>query len=78
MAEFNKELDVKLGSVTVDSEKSRLTVGLFSYQEGAKKIQISRENKVGEDFRFSKLGRMSIEEAQDVAKAITKLTKDVR
>ena len=44
-----------------------ISVSIFSYNKGVKKLQISRENKDAEgEPRFAKLGRLLKEEAQAV------------
>jgi len=53
-------------------EDTRISVGVFSYNGGEKKLQLSRENKAAEDWRFAKLGRMTKEETQEVLPLITK------
>lgn len=65
---FDKNLDKQLFSKTVKFETSRLTVGVFSYNGGTPKMQISRENldpNTGE-YAFAKLGRMLKDEAEAV------------
>lgn len=65
---FDKNLDKELFSETVEFETSKITVGVFSYNEGTKKLQISRESldpNTGE-YKWSKLGRMLKEEAEAV------------
>ncbi|MEA3305231.1 MAG: hypothetical protein U9R52_00280, partial [Candidatus Omnitrophota bacterium] len=48
-------------------EGTRITVGVFAYREGVKKLQLSRENSPQpEEWRFAKLGRMTKEEAEAV------------
>jgi hypothetical protein len=60
---FDKELDKELFSEAVEIANSRVTVSVFSYNEGEPKLQIARENKTSAgEFRFSKLGRMSKDE----------------
>jgi hypothetical protein len=42
-------------------------VRVFSYNQGEKKVQITRENKDNDDnFRFTKLGRLTKEELEGV------------
>ena len=69
---FNKELDKELFSENVELDNTKITVSVMSYNEGAPKIQISRENKIGEEYRFSKLGRMSKKELESVLPLINK------
>jgi hypothetical protein len=47
-------------------ENSRITVGVFSYNEGEKKLQISRENAIQDEWRFAKLGRMTGDEVEAI------------
>ena len=60
---YDSSLDEKAFSKTQESESGRLSVSVHSYNKGAKKLQISRENRgVEGEFRFAKLGRLSKEE----------------
>jgi hypothetical protein len=62
---YDKSLDQELFSEDVEFERTKLKVGVFSYNSGARKLQISRENKNRDDeWRFAKLGRMAREEAE--------------
>ena len=64
---YDSSLDQQLFSKAWESEDTRLVVSVYSYNQGAKKLQISRENKGGEgDFRFAKLGRMTKEEIENI------------
>lgn len=64
---FDPELDKNLFSESVDFEKTKITVGVFSYNESSPKLQLSRENKNAEgELNFAKLGRMTKEEAEKV------------
>ena len=71
---FDKNLDKELFSESVEFETTKITVSVFSYNEGTPKIQISRQNKnqTSGEFTFSKLGRMTKEEAQAVLPLIQK------
>ncbi|HLC98597.1 MAG TPA: hypothetical protein VJC00_01170 [Candidatus Nanoarchaeia archaeon] len=74
---FDKNLDKALFSETVQFETTRITVGVFSYNEGTSKMQISRENlnqNTGE-YTFAKLGRMLKEEAEAVIPLMQKALK---
>ena len=60
---YDGSLDEKVFSKTQESESGRLSVSVYSYNKGVKKLQISRENRGAEgDFRFAKLGRLAKEE----------------
>ncbi len=64
---YDPSVDESLFSKSKESELGRLTVSVYSYNKGAKKLQITRENRGPEgDFRFAKLGRMAKEEVESV------------
>ncbi|HQL41091.1 MAG TPA: hypothetical protein PLO93_02230, partial [Candidatus Omnitrophota bacterium] len=63
---YDKSLDMEVFKETKEFEDTRVTVGVFSYNGGEKKLQISRENRTAEEWRFAKLGRMTRQEAQEV------------
>lgn len=70
---YDKTLDVDCFKEVIEFEDTRVTVGVFSYNEGTKKLQLSRENRTADDeWRFAKLGRMLKEEAEAVVPAIQK------
>jgi hypothetical protein len=68
MAGFDKSLDKELFGKEAEFETTKIRVSVMSYNEGRQKIQISRENLNPEDgeWRWSKLGRMTKEEAEKV------------
>ncbi|MCX5712745.1 MAG: hypothetical protein NTY47_06765 [Candidatus Omnitrophica bacterium] len=64
---YDASLDEQLFAKSTETEAGRITVSVYSYNNGAKKIQVTRENKDQEgNFRFTKLGRLNKTEAQDV------------
>ena len=64
---FDKNLDKELFSETVEMETSRIKVGVYSYNDGEKKLQLSRENRNQDgELTFSKLGRMFKDEVEAV------------
>ena len=65
---FDKNLDKELFAETVEFETSKIKVGVYSYNDGEKKLQISRENLNQENaqWKFSKLGRMFKDEVEAV------------
>ena len=70
---FDKSLDKEIFSETINFETSRITVGVFSYNDGEKKIQISRENmNQNAEWSFAKLGRMLKDEAEAVIPVMEK------
>ncbi|MCF7861514.1 hypothetical protein K9M79_04690 [Candidatus Woesearchaeota archaeon] len=71
---FDKSLDKELFSESKEFEVTKLTVSVHSYNEGTPKVQVSRENRNMDsgDFKWSKLGRMTKEEAEAVIPLLTK------
>ena len=64
---YDASLDENLFSKSSESDAGKITVSVFSYNNGVKKLQISRENRTGEgEYRFAKLSRMTKEEAEAV------------
>lgn len=69
---YDKSLDKEIFSKNWEDDGTRVTVSVYSYNNGAKKLQISRENKNAEgELRFAKLGRMTKDEAQAILPYIT-------
>ena len=67
MPGFDKSLDKQLFAESVDFERSKITVAVFSYNEGTPKLQLGRENKnAAGEYSFAKLGRMTKEEVEAV------------
>ncbi|MFH1061710.1 MAG: hypothetical protein V1747_02330 [Candidatus Omnitrophota bacterium] len=57
---YNAELDKNLFSKSWENEVDKITVSVYAYNEGQKKLQISRNSRDKEgEFRFAKLGRMT-------------------
>ena len=70
---FNKDLDKELFSEMISFETTRIKVGVFSYNDGEKKLQISRENMNQDgEWSFAKLGRMFKDEAEKVIPVMEK------
>lgn len=64
---YNSSLDECLFSKSQESESGRMTVSIYSYNKGAKKLQITRENRDAEGgFMFAKLGRMTKNEIEPI------------
>ena len=74
---FDKNLDKQIFAETIQFETSRITVGVFSYNDGTPKMQISRENlnPNNGEYTFAKLGRMLKEEAEKVMPLMEKALK---
>jgi len=67
MAGYDSNLDERLFSKSWETDTERLTVSVYSYNKGTKKLQISRESQgVSGELRFAKLGRMTKEEVTGI------------
>jgi len=75
---YDKSLDVESFKEVKEFEDTRISVGVFSYNGGEKKLQLSRENmgQTGE-WRFAKLGRMAKQEAQEVIPIMMKAAESM-
>jgi len=73
---YDRELDECLFSEGWEGEAKKLTVSVYSYNQGAKKLQITRENRDAQgDFRFAKVGRMTKEELESLLPLFQKALK---
>lgn len=64
---YDSSLDKQIFCKTWETDDVRLSVSVYSYNNGPKKLQISRENKNDEgELRFAKLGRLAKDEAVGV------------
>ena len=64
---YDSSLDKQLFSKSWEGEGTKISVSIYSYNNGVKKLQISRENFTAEgEPRFAKLGRLTKEEAQAI------------
>lgn len=60
---YDSSLDKQLFTKSWEGEGTKISVSVYSYNNGPKKLQISRENLDAEgQVRFSKLGRLTKEE----------------
>jgi hypothetical protein len=77
---FDKNLDQNLFSEAKEFETTRITVGIFSYNGGEKKLQISRENRLQStgEWTFAKLGRMNKDELEAIIPMIEKASKEMQ
>ena len=70
---YDQSLDVELFKEIKEFGETRVSVGVFSYNNGGKKLQITRENKTAEEsWRFTKLGRLNKEEVKEIVPVIMK------
>jgi hypothetical protein len=75
---YDKSLDVEVFKEMKEFEGSRVTVGVFSYNGGEKKLQLGRENQdASGEWRFSKLGRMTKVEVQAVVPVMMKAVESM-
>ena len=73
---FDKNLDKELFSETINFETTRIKVGVYSYNDGEKKLQISRENMSQDgEWNFAKLGRMFKDEVEKTIPVMQKAIK---
>ena len=75
---YDATLDLQLFAKTWEGQGTKITVGVYSYNKGVKKVQMSRE-VVADEGRpgFAKLGRLTKEELTGILpflqEALTKL-----
>ena len=73
---FDRNLDKEIFSETAKFETSRIKVGVYSHNDGEKKMQISRENMNQDgEWSFAKLGRMFKDEAEAILPLMQKALK---
>ena len=64
---YDATLDKQLFTKSWEGEGTKISVSIYSYNNGPKKLQISRENMDAEGQpRFSKLGRLLKEELEAI------------
>ena len=69
---YDATLDAATFKEVLDFTTTRITVGVFSYNGAPKKLQVTRENQIDEKWSFTKLGRLTKEEAQAVVPIMMK------
>ena len=69
---YDKSLDEEIFTETKELGETRIKVSVFSYNNGQKKLQFSRENNIEGEWRFVKLGRLSKEELEGMLPVIQK------
>ena len=75
---YEKTLDIDTFKEIKEFGDTRITIGVFSYNGGEKKLQLSRENRAQDaDWRFSKLGRMNKQEAQEIIPVMIKALENM-
>ncbi len=74
---YDQSLDVEFFKETKEFGDTRITVGVYSYNNGPKKIQLTRENRTQDEWRFAKLGRLSKEEAKEIIPIMMKAVESI-
>ena len=70
---YDKSLDKETFKEAREFQDTRISVGIYSYNGGEKKLQISREDMDGNgEWRFAKLGRMTKPEIKEVVPILMK------
>ena len=75
---YDSSLDQQVFVKEFAGEKGKLSVSVYSYNNGPKKLQISRENKDSEgNNRFAKMGRLTKEEVQGILPLLQEAVKEL-
>jgi len=79
MAGFDKSLDKELFKKEISLDNTKVVVGVYSYNENAPKLQLSRlnYNEERDDYSFAKLGRLTKEEVEQMIPAIEEAIKNM-
>jgi hypothetical protein len=64
---YDANLDKQMFTKAIETDDGRVTVSVYTYNNGPLKMQIVRENKDPEGaFRFAKLGRLTKAEIEEL------------
>ena len=75
---YDANLDQELFSRAWENDAGRLVIGVYSYNGGARKVQIRREPKEQEGRpTFAKLGRLTKEELQGILPLLQEALKQL-
>ena len=74
---YDPALDVETFKEVKDFEGTRIRVGVFSYNNNEKKLQITRENETQGEWRFTKLGRLTKDEAKAIIPVMMKAIENM-
>jgi len=71
---YDPNLDECIASKSLENEMGKIVVSVYAYNQGQKKMQLSRENKDKQgNLRFAKLGRMTKEEIEGLLPLINEI-----
>ncbi len=75
---YDQALDQEIFKETKELGETRITIGVFSYNGGEKKLQITRENLTQDSgWRFTKLGRMNKGEVREIVPVMMKAVENM-
>jgi hypothetical protein len=75
---YDPSLDQSIFSKAHETDSQRVTVSIYSYNQGQKKLQITRETKDAQgEFKFTKLGRLNKEEITAILPLIQEAVKQM-
>lgn len=75
---YDQSLDQECFKELKEFGESRISVAVFSYNNGPKKLQVTRENKSAEgEWRFTKLGRMTKQEVKEIVPIMMKAVESM-
>ena len=75
---YEQSLDVVSFKEVKEFGDTRITIGIYSYNNGERKLQLSRENKnADEEWRFAKLGRLTKTEAREIIPVMMKAMENM-
>lgn len=75
---YDSELDKQSFSKAVETGNGKIVVSVYSYNNGPKKLQLTRENVGPEgEPRFAKLGRLAKEELEAILPLIQEALKEM-
>lgn len=75
---YDQTLDTEIFKAVKEFGPSRITVAVYSYNNGPKKLQIVRENSNADgQWIYTKIGRMNKEEATEVIPIMMKAIENM-
>lgn len=64
---YDSSLDKQISSKVFEIESGRISVAVYSYNNGPNKLHLGRETKDAQgNYRFAKLGRLTKEELEGI------------